>query len=138
MSTVHDVLLCLGELAIEAGLLNSALSRTGGDAEVAEKEMFCHFSLMVQLMALGNDRRSIDPGNRELCLDDLMMLIDDEWLKTVPTIGLRFTSLGDVISHDGYCRLQKLLSLVRHRVMHQVSTPFPLSLSLILPLLLPP
>lgn len=93
MSTVHDVLLCLGELAIEAGLLNSALSRTGGDPEVTEKEMFCHFSLMVQLMALANDRRNIEPGSRELYLDDLMMLIDDEWLKTVPTIGIRFAFL---------------------------------------------
>ena len=88
--TVHALLLCFGELAIEAGLFNSALSRTGGDSEVEEKEMFCHFSLMIQLLALGNDRRKVDLTHRELSINDLMMLAEDEWLKTVPTTGLRY------------------------------------------------
>jgi hypothetical protein len=88
--SVHDLLLSLGELAIEAGLLNSALSRVGGDSEVVEKEMFCHFSLMIQLVAMGNDRRGgIESGRREMCLDDLMMLVEEEWLKAVPAIGIK-------------------------------------------------
>lgn len=70
-------------------MLNAALSRTGGDAEVQEKELFCHFSLTMQLIALGNDRRNVNSANRELCIDDLMMIIEDEWLKAVPVVGIR-------------------------------------------------
>lgn len=88
--TVSSLLLCFGELAIEAGLLNSALSRTGGDLEVKEKEMLCHFSLMIQLLALSNDRRNVESNNRELSINDLMMLCEDEWLKSVPNTGIRY------------------------------------------------
>lgn len=88
--TVRSLLLSFGELAIEAGMLNAALSRTGGDSEIQEKELFCHFSLTIQLIAFGNDRRNISCGKRELCIDDLAMIIEDEWLKAVPVVGLRF------------------------------------------------
>lgn len=88
--TVVSLLVCFGELAVEAGLLNSALSRTGGDSEVKEKEMFCQFSLMIQLLALGNDRRNVDVSHRELSINDLMMLTEDEWFKTVPNTGIKY------------------------------------------------
>ncbi len=115
---VYLVLLCFGELAIEAGLLNSALSRTGGDSEVGEKEMFCHFSLMIQLMAIAYDRRDVITGSRELLLPELMMLAEEEWLKSVPAIGIR--SILNTVQHHLTLRLYKLISLCRHKFMHQV------------------
>lgn len=90
--SVYVLLLSFGELAIEAGLLNSALSRTGGDSEIGEKEMFCHFSLMIQLLAISYDRRDIGTGSRELVIQELMMLAEEEWLKSVPAIGIRSIS----------------------------------------------
>eukprot|EP00602_Paraphysomonas_sp_CaronLab_P013097 CAMPEP_0185040702 /NCGR_PEP_ID=MMETSP1103-20130426/39067_1 /TAXON_ID=36769 /ORGANISM="Paraphysomonas bandaiensis, Strain Caron Lab Isolate" /LENGTH=1763 /DNA_ID=CAMNT_0027580099 /DNA_START=66 /DNA_END=5357 /DNA_ORIENTATION=+ len=101
---IEYVATMLGELAIEAGLLNSAIARTGGPEETAGKDMYCQFCMLIKLVAAGSGRGEDAKGGGMVPLRTLQMLMEDEWLKAVPASGIR---------------LYKLLATCRYKSMHQ-------------------
>ena len=113
--SVELVVLFLGELAVELGVLNEAINRISGEEEdAASKDAFCEFCMFLKLVSAGcKSSEDDDDGGRErgsavVPLQDLQCILEEEWLKfCVPSNGLR---------------LNKLLSHCRNKLMHEVST----------------
>jgi hypothetical protein len=86
---VEMVILCLGELSMETGLINPAALRTGGEQEALVKEMLCQVSMMIKLVAAGSSQGEDEDGGSLLSLEDLLVVLEDQWLKSVPATGIR-------------------------------------------------
>ena len=86
---VEWVVLLLGELAVEAGMLNAVVSRRGGRDETDARDMYGQFCMLIKLLAAGGGRGEDEDGGGLVPMDDLMMLMEEEWLKAVPVRGVR-------------------------------------------------
>jgi hypothetical protein len=87
--SVEWVVMLIGELAIEAGMLNAIVNRMGGREEIAARDMYCQFCMLIKLLAAGGGRGEDEDGGGLVPVDDLVMLMEDEWFKAVPAKGIR-------------------------------------------------
>jgi hypothetical protein len=51
--------------------------------------MYCQFCMLIKLLAAGGGRGEDEDGGGLVPVDDLVMLMEDEWFKAVPAKGIR-------------------------------------------------
>ena len=87
---VELVLLFLGELAVEEGILNDAIHKISGEEEDLEsKEAYCEFCMFIKLISAAC--KSPENADRAMVpLRDLQCIMEEEWLKHVPQNGMRY------------------------------------------------
>jgi hypothetical protein len=90
---VELVVLFLGELAVELGVLNEAINRISGEEEdVASMKSFCEFCMLIKLISAGCKCADNDTEAAMVPLQDLQCILEEEWLKFVPSNGNRYVA----------------------------------------------
>jgi hypothetical protein len=77
---VRTIAILLAELALDSGLIQLERHKSP-----ASNQLLYHFCILLKLMASAGLNK-----NRGVSLKDFALLMEDEWLKSVPSSGIRY------------------------------------------------